>query len=76
MILGMLQQGLGDDDVLLVHTGCQFPCNHSPVVNVQPDDVWYGGVDPDAARLIVAEHLVADRPVEARRLPRVRRDLG
>ncbi|QIX27735.1 (2Fe-2S) ferredoxin domain-containing protein [Nocardioides sp. JQ2195] len=59
-----------DDDVLITQTGCQFPCNHAPVVSVQPDDVWYGGVDPEAARLISHEHLVHHRPVEANRLSR------
>jgi len=70
LVLGLVEAGLGDDDVLVTHTGCQFPCNQAPVVSVQPDDVWYGGVDPDAARRIVSDHLVADTPVESRRLPR------
>ncbi len=70
LILGLMEAGLGDHDVLVTHTGCQFPCNQAPVVSVQPDDVWYGGVDPEAARRIVADHLVADTPVESRRLPR------
>lgn len=70
LVLGLMEAGLGDHDVLLTHTGCQFPCNRAPVVSVQPDDVWYGGVDADTARRIVAEHLVADRPVADRRLPR------
>ncbi|MBV9830693.1 MAG: (2Fe-2S) ferredoxin domain-containing protein [Marmoricola sp.] len=73
LVLGMLEAGLGDDDVLLVHTGCQFPCNQSPVVSVQPDDVWYGHVDASVAHRIVGEHLVDGNPVEDHRLPRVRR---
>jgi (2Fe-2S) ferredoxin len=70
LILAMLQHGLGDDDVLLVHTGCQFPCNQAPVISVQPDDVWYGGVDPNAAERIVTEHLAGGQPVDTHRLPR------
>ena len=70
LILGLMEAGLGDHDVLVTHTGCQFPCNQAPVVCVQPDDVWYGGVDPDEARAIVTEHLVSGVPVERRRLPR------
>ena len=70
MVLAMMEHGLGDDDVLLVHTGCQFPCNRAPVVSVQPDDVWYGHVDAAAAETIVAEHLVHGRPVERHMLPR------
>lgn len=70
LILGMMEAGLGDNDVLVTHTGCQFPCNQAPVVSVQPDDVWYGDVDQAAARAIVHEHLVAGDPVESHRLPR------
>lgn len=69
----LTEAGLGDDDVLITHTGCQFPCNHAPVVTVHPDDVWYGAVDASAARRIVAEHLVDGRPVDAHRLARRRR---
>jgi (2Fe-2S) ferredoxin len=76
LIIELMQQGQGDDDVLVTHTGCQFPCNHAPVVSVQPDDVWYGGVDPDAAREIARSHLVDGAPVETHRLPRGRGRLG
>ncbi|MET0997644.1 MAG: (2Fe-2S) ferredoxin domain-containing protein [Marmoricola sp.] len=73
LILELMRLGQGDDDVLITHTGCQFPCNQAPVVSVQPDDVWYGGVDPDVAREIASEHLVEGRTVESHRLPRTRR---
>ncbi len=76
LVLALVEHAQGDDDVLVTHTGCQLPCNRAPVVSVQPDDVWYGHVDPDAARAIVAEHLVGGRPVETHRLPRARRPLG
>ncbi|MER7559239.1 (2Fe-2S) ferredoxin domain-containing protein [Nocardioides sp. NPDC126508] len=70
VILGAMEAGLGDDDLLITHTGCQFPCNQAPVLSVQPDDVWYGHVEPAAARVIVRDHLAGGRPVEAHRLPR------
>jgi len=70
LILATMQAGLGDHDVLITSTGCQFPCNQAPVLSVQPDDVWYGGVDAEAAGEIVAQHLVRDIPVARRRLPR------
>jgi (2Fe-2S) ferredoxin len=70
IILAMVEHELGDDDVLLVHTGCQFPCNQAPVLSVQPDDVWYGPVDPETARAIVAEHLVGGQPLASNRLNR------
>ncbi|MFE7639935.1 ferredoxin [Kitasatospora sp. NPDC057518] len=74
LVQGLTEQGLGDDDVLVTQTGCQFPCNQAPVVSVQPDDVWYGNVDPAAAALIVTEHLAGGRPLESHRLPRHRRE--
>lgn len=73
LILELMRQGQGDDDVLITHTGCQFPCNQAPVVSVQPDDVWYGQVGPEAAARIARDHLVAGTPVEDHRLARVRR---
>ena len=70
LVLSLMEAGLGDNDVLVTHTGCQFPCNQAPVVSVQPDDVWYADVDPAAARAIVTGHLVGGSPIESHRLPR------
>lgn len=70
VVLGLVEAGVGDDDVLVTHTGCQFPCNQAPVVSVQPDDVWYGHVDPQTAAGIVTRHLVGGEPVASHRLPR------
>ncbi|GAA2724613.1 hypothetical protein GCM10010439_22670 [Actinocorallia aurantiaca] len=70
LVLGLMACGLTDDDVLVTHTGCQFPCNHAPVVSVQPDDVWYGGVDAETAREIVAGHLRDGHPLTRHRLER------
>jgi (2Fe-2S) ferredoxin len=72
LLLACMRHDLGDDEVLLVHTGCQFPCNQAPVISVQPDDVWYGSVDPAAAETIVEQHFVGGVPVESHRLPRRR----
>lgn len=70
LILAMMRADLGDDDVLVTQTGCQFPCNHAPVVSVQPDDVWYGAVRPGDVEAIVADHLVGGQPLTRLRLPR------
>ena len=70
LVLALMRAGLDDDDVLVTHTGCQFPCNQAPVVSVQPDDVWYGAVDPAPAERIVVEHLQGGEPVAEKRLPR------
>lgn len=70
MILALMRHGLGDDDVLVTQTACQFPCNQAPVVSVQPEDIWYGAVEPAVGERIVAEHLVGGSPVSEHRLPR------
>lgn len=69
-------RGLGDDDVLVTQTGCLFPCNQAPVVCVQPDDTWYGGVAHTDVAEVVAEHLVAGREVARLRLARERGGSG
>ena len=38
------------------------------MVVVYPEAVWYGNVQPEDAAEIVAEHLVASRPVKRLRL--------
>jgi (2Fe-2S) ferredoxin len=48
--------------------GCLDQCEHGPTVVVYPEAVWYGHVQPGDAAEIVAEHLVAGRPVERLRL--------
>jgi (2Fe-2S) ferredoxin len=49
-------------------SGCLDQCEHGPTVVVYPEAVWYGRVQPEDAAEIVAEHLVAGRPVERLRL--------
>lgn len=63
-------RGLGDDDVLVTQTGCLFPCNHAPVVCVQPDDVWYGAVSARDVDELVTSHRERHTPLERLRLPR------
>jgi copper(I)-binding protein/(2Fe-2S) ferredoxin len=50
---------IGVGETVVVRTACQGPCNHAPLVNVQPDDVWYGQLDRKAVDAIVKEHLSA-----------------
>lgn len=69
---GLRDRGLGDERVLVTQTGCLFPCNHAPVVVVQPDDAWYAGVRPDVAGRVIEEHLLGEAPVEDHRLLRDR----
>ncbi len=48
--------------------GCLDQCEHGPTVVVYPDAVWYGFVRLEDVAELVAEHLVAGRPVERLRL--------
>lgn len=66
------RRDLGDDEVLVTVTGCQFPCNHAPVVTVQPDDAWYGGVTVDDVPGLVERHLLAGGRLDSHALHRVR----
>jgi (2Fe-2S) ferredoxin len=68
IILALMRHGLGDDDVLVTQTACQFPCNQAPVVSVQPENVWYAGVDAVAGERIVEQHLVGGEPVAELRI--------
>lgn len=54
-----------DPVVHTARTRCLGRCDDGCTVVVQPDQTWYRGVTPELARRIVAEHLVADRPVTA-----------
>lgn len=56
--------GLGEDSVLVAHTGCLYPCNHAPVVVVHPDDQWWGPVSAGDAQTLVDSW--ADGPHEGR----------
>jgi bidirectional [NiFe] hydrogenase diaphorase subunit len=58
-------------EVPVVSTGCLGPCSLGPLVRVEPRGAaatLYHGVDTDAARRIVDEHVRAGRPVTALRV--------
>jgi len=57
-----------DGRVRINKSGCLDQCEHGPMVVVYPEAVWYGHVQPEDAAEIVAEHLLAGRPVERLRL--------
>lgn len=61
LLLGLVAADVSG--VQVVQTGCLEPCNHAPVVCVQPDGEWYGEVDGSAARRIVEDHLAGGVPV-------------
>lgn len=49
-LLGYLEGELADRDlsgISVSSTGCLKACERGPVMIVQPDDVWYGGVETE-----------------------------
>ncbi|MBI3971480.1 MAG: NAD(P)H-dependent oxidoreductase subunit E [Chloroflexi bacterium] len=70
----LAERGLNEDSgrVLVVRTGCLFPCNLGPVMVVYPDGAWYGALNRRAVDEIVDEHFVHGRPVEPHLRPRPR----
>jgi (2Fe-2S) ferredoxin len=55
--------------VAVTPCGCLGPCFEGPTVVVYPEGVWYQGVRPADAAVIVTEHFVHGRPVERLRRP-------
>jgi len=51
--------------VLLMQTSCQFPCKHAPLMSVQPDGVWYGGLDAESLPQVLAQHVLQGQVARA-----------
>lgn len=47
------RRGLTDDDILVSHTGCLYPCNVAPVLAIQPDMCWHGSVTEETVRALI-----------------------
>jgi NADH:ubiquinone oxidoreductase subunit F (NADH-binding)/(2Fe-2S) ferredoxin/NAD-dependent dihydropyrimidine dehydrogenase PreA subunit len=57
------RQGL-EQEILVVATGCQGFCAVGPIVIVQPDGIFYCGVQEKDVATLVEEHLLKGRPVQ------------
>jgi len=42
-------------------TGCMGPCNKGPMMIIQPENTFYGDLEPSDVETIVEEHLINDR---------------
>lgn len=62
-------QDANDLDVRICYSGCLGPCEFGPVVAIEPDDVFYGTVDPEMADVIVEQHLMNDTVVSEVQIP-------
>jgi NADH:ubiquinone oxidoreductase subunit F (NADH-binding)/(2Fe-2S) ferredoxin len=52
------------DEIQVVMTGCFGFCEKGPIVEVQPDNVFYVEVKPEDAAEIVQEHIVKGNKIE------------
>ncbi len=43
---------------VLVETGCMGPCAAGPVAKIMPDNVFYQGITPEDAKIIVEQHIM------------------
>lgn len=51
--------------VEVVSCGCLGQCGSGPMVLIQPEQVWYCGVQPKEVPVVVNRHLRGNVPVEA-----------
>jgi NADH:ubiquinone oxidoreductase subunit F (NADH-binding)/(2Fe-2S) ferredoxin len=59
----IFKKGLAQE-VQVIRTGCQGFCAEGPIVIVQPDGVFYCGVQAKDTANLVEEHLIKGRPVK------------
>ena len=64
----LAERGLGER-VMVNRTYCLKHCSRGPVVAVQPDNAWYGGVTLEDLEEVCASHLEGGRPVERLSMP-------
>ena len=48
--------------VMLLQTGCQYPCNHGPLMIVYPEGSWYGRMDEASLAPVLISHVVDGVP--------------
>jgi (2Fe-2S) ferredoxin len=69
LLFAALQRAVGAQkqlwgQVAVTSCGCLGPCFDGPNLVIYPDGIWYAGATADDADEIVAEHLLAGRPVQ------------
>lgn len=50
--------------VTLAQTSCIGPCFEGPIVNIQPDNIWYKQVTENDVQTVIREHLIGGEPVD------------
>ncbi|MFH1297624.1 MAG: NADH-quinone oxidoreductase subunit NuoF [Bacteroidota bacterium] len=57
------KQGL-DKEISVIITGCNGFCGQGPLLVVQPDEIFYGFLNPEDIPFLVQEHFLKGRPVK------------
>lgn len=52
------------NEIQVVPTGCNGFCGQGPLMVVQPDGIFYGGLKPEDIPFLVEEHFLKGRPVK------------
>jgi len=52
----------------LLQTSCQYPCNQGPLMIVYPDGVWYGNLDEDSLLPVLKSHIEGSEACVAHRV--------
>lgn len=58
-------------DFKVIGTGCQGQCSSGPTVRIVPEETWYCRVKPSDVPIIVEQHLLGGKRVEAKLHPRI-----
>lgn len=70
-LLPYLQTELADrglSGVTVTATGCLNVCDRGPIVVIQPDNLWYGGIDSESAIDDILDGLESGTPAKERLL--------
>ncbi len=52
----------------LLQTSCQYPCNQGPLMIVYPEGVWYGHLDEDSLVPVLKSHIEGSEACAAHRV--------
>lgn len=44
--------------------GCLDACEFGPTIVIYPEQIWYGGVQPEDIEEIIQEHIINNHPVK------------
>ncbi len=52
------------ENIQVIKTGCFGLCGKGPILNVLPDDIYYGNLKPEDVKEIIEQHFIGGKVVE------------